>query len=151
MTPGVNLKFKLWISLLLSEEMSGSVLLQQIPGIFVAIFFMYCSLNLTQVAPNLVFLRREYRNQLSYESRSISSWETPWMSRWTFPLEESCDDTLLALPASMGFVEAAQLGKSVFQSSSVLSSCYSIFCRENSSGNHHFGGQFMSLLFAVDL
>lgn len=45
----------------------GSVLFQQISGIFIAVFYMYCSLNLTQVTPNLFFLMQEYRHQLPAE------------------------------------------------------------------------------------
>lgn len=68
LTPGAKLMFQLWISWLGWEEMGGNVLLQQIPGMLVAIFIIHCGLSLTEATPNF-FLRQEYRHQLMHGAK----------------------------------------------------------------------------------
>lgn len=92
LTPGANLKFQLWIPLL-GSEMGGSVLLQQLPGVLVAIFIMQWGLSLTEAAPNF-FLRQECRHQLMYGPKLILfPPERPLGQAGELFLGNSCGDT----------------------------------------------------------
>lgn len=73
LTPGANPKFQLWISLLGSEEMGGSVVLQQIPGLLVAVFLVHCSLSLAAANPNGVAIIC-----LKFKLFHILQWEQFW-------------------------------------------------------------------------
>lgn len=126
-------EFQLWISFLGSEELGRSILLQQIPGMLVAIFIMHCGQSLTEDTPGF-FLRQEYRHQLMDGPKvTLFTPERPLGEKGGLLLGKGHVMThSQTCPAPMRFVEADWHGQAVLWPSVLNSSC-STFCSENSS------------------